>query len=66
MKYTVICLLLAACATPYPDSPRYRECNYEATKATAGGTFYGARGTIDGAYAEALAYRQILDACMAR
>ena len=66
MKYTVICLLLAACATHYPDSPKLRQCNYEATKATAGGTFYGARGTIDGAYAEALAYRQIRDACMAR
>jgi hypothetical protein len=66
MKYLIICLTLAACATPYPDSPKARECKYEATKATAGGTFYGARGTIDGAYAEALAYRQIMDACTAR
>ncbi len=66
MKLAILCLILAACATPYPDSPKARECKYEATKATAGGTFYGARGTIDGAYAEALAYRQIMDACMAR
>lgn len=39
MRYTLICLALAACATPYPDSPRYRECHYEATKATAGRNF---------------------------
>lgn len=66
MKYTVICLLLAACATHYPDSPKLRECNWEAKKATAGRNFYGATGVFDGAYAEALAYRQIRDACMAR
>jgi len=30
MKYTVICLLLAACATRYPDSQQLRECNWEA------------------------------------
>lgn len=66
MKLVILCALLTACATHYPDSPKLRECNWEAKKATAGGTFYGARGTIDGAYAEALAYRQIMDACMAR
>ena len=66
MRYTLICLALVACATPYPDSPKLRECNYEATKATAGRNFYGATGVIDGAYAENLARRQILDACMAR
>ncbi len=48
------------------DSPKLRTCKYQATAATAGGTFYGARGVIDGAYAEAMAYRQILDACMAQ
>ena len=67
MRHVLICLVLAGCVTQtYPDSLKLRECKYEATKATAGGTFYGARGTIDGAYAEALAYRQIRDACMAR
>lgn len=66
MRYILLCLALTACATPYPDSPRYRECNYEATKATAGGTFYGARGVVAEAYAEAVAHREILDACMAR
>ena len=66
MKYTVICLLLAACATPYPDSPKLRECNWEAKKATAGRNFYGATGVFDGALSEVMAYNEIRDACMAR
>lgn len=63
-----LAIILAGCATgpAYEDSPKLRTCKYQATAATAGGTFYGARGVIDGAYAEALAYRQILDACMAQ
>jgi hypothetical protein len=61
-------LVLAGCATgpAYVDSPKLRACKYQATAATTGGTFYGARGVIDGAYAEALAYREILNSCMAQ
>lgn len=63
-----LAIVLAGCATgpAYVDSPKLRACQYQATAVTAGGTFYGARGVIDGAYAEALAYRQILNSCMAQ
>lgn len=65
---TLAALMLTACVQQpaYPDSPKYRACKYDATRATTGGQFYGARGTIDGAYAEAAAYRNILNACMAQ
>lgn len=64
-----LAVVLAGCATgpAYTNSPKLRACQYQATVVTTGGTFYGARGgVIDGAYAEALAYRKILDACMAQ
>lgn len=63
-----LAIALAGCATgpAYEDSPKLRTCQYQATALTTGGTFYGARGVIDGAYAEAMAYRKILDACMAQ
>ena len=70
MKATplALALVLAGCVggQTYEDSPKFRTCKYQATAATTGGTFYGAKGVIDGAYAEALAYRKILDACMAQ
>jgi hypothetical protein len=66
MKYLIICLTLAACVTNYPDSPKLRECTWEAKKETAGRNFYGARGVIDGAISEVMAYNEIRDACMAR
>lgn len=68
MKTTLLLMgiVLTACVQQpmYEDSPKYRACKYEATKATTGGTFYGARGPIEGAYAERLAYRNVLKACM--
>ena len=70
MKATplALALVLAGCVggQTYEDSPKFRTCKYQATAATTGGTLYGAKGVIDGAYAEAIAYRQILDACMAQ
>jgi hypothetical protein len=70
MKYVtgVLLALLAGCAAQpqYLDSPKYRQCKFEATKATAGGNFYGATTVVGGAYAEGIAYRQVLDACMAQ
>ena len=63
---TAVTAMLTACSTapPYPDTAKYQACDYEATKATAGGTFYRATSTFGAAYAEAKAYRQVLDACM--
>lgn len=54
LTIAITALTLTACvASPqYADSPHLRECNYEATKATAGGTFYGATTTVGAAYAE--------------
>lgn len=68
LTIAITALTLTACvASPqYADSPQLRECNYEATKATAGGTFYGATTTVGAAYAEARAYQIVRDACMAR
>ncbi|WP_291986391.1 hypothetical protein [Candidatus Accumulibacter sp. ACC007] len=70
MKTTSLILLLALAgcvAQPqYPDSPKLRQCKFEATKATAGKNFYGGTGVIGGAYSEQLAYRNILEACMAQ
>jgi len=66
MKLVILCALLTACATHYPDSPKLRECTWEAKKATAGRNFYGATGVIDGAMSEVMAYNEIRDACMAR
>lgn len=68
MKTILIVVILAGCAQQpvYEDSAKYRACKYDATRATAGGTFYGARGIIEGAYAERLAYRNVLNACMAQ
>lgn len=69
MKYTlIVALLLVGCAAAqtYPDSPKLRQCKFEATKATAGRNFYGATSVIGGAYAEGIAYREILDSCMAQ
>lgn len=62
----LLTLLLTACAggQVYPDSPKYRQCQYDAIKATRGQQFYGARGIIAEAYAEALVKRDIIDACM--
>jgi hypothetical protein len=62
----LLTLLLTACAggQAYPDSPKYRQCQYDAIKATRGQQFYGARGIIAEAYAEALVKRDIIDACM--
>jgi|GEM_PF-3179793 len=70
MKTTILILFLtlAGCVSQpqYPDSPKLRQCKYEATKATAGKNFYGATSTVGGAYSEGLAYRNILEACMAQ
>lgn len=70
MKYmttVTLLVLLAGCAMQpqYPDSPKLRQCKFEATKATAGKNFYGGTGVIGGAYSEGLAYKNILEACMA-
>lgn len=69
MRYTLIlAVLLAGCVSQpqYPDSPKLRQCMFEATKATAGKNFYGGTGVIGGAYSEGLAYRNILEVCMAQ
>jgi len=68
MKTILLSALLAGCvAMPqYPDSPKLRQCKFEVTKATAGKNFYGATGAFDGAYAQNLVYRDILEACMAQ
>ncbi len=62
----VLCAMLSGCvAVPtYPDSPKLRQCQYEAVKATRSQRFYGATGVIGEAYAEALVSRDILEACM--
>lgn len=64
----IISLIIAGCATSprYQESDKLRACRFDATKATAGGTFYGARTVVGGAYAEHMAYQQVLDACMAQ
>lgn len=70
MKLTapILATLLAACAgaPAYPDSQKLRNCQYEATKATAGGGNYGTNNWVAQGYAEGMAYRRVLDACMAR
>lgn len=70
MKLTapILATILAACAgaPAYPDSPKLRNCQYEATKATAGGGNYGTNNWVAQGYAEGMAYRRVLDACMAR
>jgi len=65
---SILATLLAACAgaQAYPDSPKLRNCRYEATKATAGGGNYGTNNWLVQGYAEGLAYLRVLDACMAR
>ena len=64
---TVLVLLVGCVTQPqYPDSPKLRQCKFDATKATAGKNFYGGTGMIGGAYSEGLAYRQVLEACMAQ
>ena len=62
----ILTTFLTACAggPVYQDSPKYRQCQYEAIKATRGQQFYGARGIIAEAYAEALVKRDIVNACM--
>ncbi len=62
---TLLAALLTGCIAGqvYPDSQKFRQCEYEAIKATYGQT-YGAKSALAGAYFEAQARREILDACM--
>ncbi len=62
---TLLAALLTGCIAwqVYPDSLKFRQCEYETIKATSGQT-YGAKSALAGACFEAQARRESLDTCM--
>lgn len=64
---TIAMVNCVACAPlPYQDSPKLRQCKYEAAMATASGGNYGTTNWVAAGYAEGLKRRKLIEMCMGR